>query len=147
MFGAGHVGRAVAAALAPLPFDVTWVDARADEFPEHVPLNHTKHVSEDCSGFVDAAPPGALYLVFTHSHQMDYELTAKILGRGDAVYCGLIGSKTKRARFENRLLKERVVSEEDLPKLTCPIGVPGISGKEPEVIAASVAAQLLMVVS
>lgn len=147
MFGAGHVGRAVAAALAPLPFDVTWVDAREGEFPVHIPVNHTKYVTEDYCGFVDEAPQGALYLIFSHSHQRDYDLTARVMARGDAAYCGLIGSATKRARFENRMLKERVITEKELPKLTCPIGMPGVMGKEPEVIAASVVAQLLSVIS
>ena len=147
MFGAGHVGRAVANALAPLPFDVTWVDSRADEFPEHIPAGHRAQVTGDYVSFVGAAPAGALYLVFTHSHQQDYELVSKILARGDAVYCGMIGSKTKRARFENRMVKEHLIAEEDLPKLICPIGVEGITGKEPQVIAASVAAQLMQVLS
>lgn len=145
MFGAGHVGRAVANALAPLPFDITWVDSRAEEFPDPVPLNHSVHISEDYLPFVEQAPAGTLYLVFTHSHQLDYEVIAKILARGDAAYCGMIGSKTKRARFENRLLNDRVINQDDLPKFICPIGTPGISGKEPAVIAASVAAQLLAV--
>lgn len=146
MFGAGHVGRAVANALAPLPFDVVWVDAREEEFPTHIPVNHTKHVSDNHCQFVDDAPEGSLFLIFTHSHQLDYELVARVLARGDAAYCGLIGSATKRARFENRMLRERVIPEEDLPKLTCPIGVAGVTGKEPEVIAAAVAAQLLQVI-
>jgi len=147
MFGAGHVGRAVATALAPLPFDVTWVDSREDEFPEHIAASQTEHVSEDYFPFVDAAPAGAFYLVFTHSHQQDYELISRILARKDAAYCGMIGSKTKRARFENRMVNERLITKEDLPKLICPIGVKGISGKEPQVIAASVAAELLQVLS
>jgi len=145
MFGAGHVGRAVATALAPLPFDVTWVDSRADEFPESTPANHTLQICEDYTPFIEHAPAGTLYLVFTHSHQLDYDVIAKILARGDAAYCGMIGSKTKRARFENRMLKERVITEADLPGFTCPIGIAGVVGKEPEVIAASVAAQLLKV--
>jgi len=147
MFGAGHVGRAVATALAPLPFDVTWVDSRADEFPELVPASHTVQITDDYTPIVEAATKGALYLIFTHSHQLDYELVSKILARGDAAYCGMIGSKTKRARFENRMLRERVITEADLPKFNCPIGVPGVLGKEPQVIAASVVAELLQVIS
>lgn len=143
MFGAGHVGRAVAEALAPLPFDVTWIDSRADEFPDMIPVNAAAHVSEDYLPFVDKAPKDAFYLIFTHSHQLDYEITAKILARGDAQYCGLIGSATKRARFENRMLRERVITAAELPNLTCPIGLAGIDGKEPAVIAVAVAAQLL----
>lgn len=143
MFGAGHVGRATYAALMPLPFALTWVDSRGAEFPDYIPDNVNVRVTEDAWAVVAEAPAGALYLIFTHSHQLDYDITAAVLERGDAGYCGLIGSKTKRARFENRLLRERVISEQGLSQLTCPIGVEGIGGKEPEVIAAAVVAQLL----
>ena len=146
MFGAGHVGRAVATALAPLDFKTVWVDSREAEFPSVVPSGCKQQVTEDPLAIVQAAVPDAFYLVFTHSHQLDYDITAAVLARGDARYCGLIGSKTKRARFENRMLRERVIDETGLPRLTCPIGVPGIAGKEPEVIAASVVAQLLTLV-
>lgn len=145
MFGAGHVGRAVANALAPLPFEVMWVDSRTNEFPETIPVNHDQRVTDDYCAVVDEAKAGTFYLIFTHSHQIDYELTARILARGDAAYCGLIGSQTKRARFENRMLQERVLTEGRLNELTCPIGLPYITGKEPEVIAASVVAQLLAI--
>ena len=94
-----------------------------------------------------ARPEEALFVIFTHNHQLDYELTKAILERQDAKFCGLIGSATKRARFENRLLRERVITEEDLDQLTCPIGIAGITGKEPEIIAASLTAQLLQVVN
>jgi len=143
MFGAGHVGRAVANALAPLPFDIVWVDSRADEFPNVRPENAAMHVDDDYLKYVDAAPDRALYLVFTHSHQLDYDVTARILKRDDAAYCGMIGSMTKRARFEKRMLRENVLTETDLPKFICPIGLSDIEGKEPAVIAAAVAAQLL----
>lgn len=143
MFGAGHVGRAVAQALRPLPFHITWVDSRAQEFPDFLPKNAVKVTDEDAVKVVGEAPANALYLIFTHSHQLDYDITSAVLKRGDVRFCGLIGSKTKRARFENRMLKERVITEDDLPKLTCPIGIDGIDGKEPEIIAAAVAAQLL----
>lgn len=146
MFGAGHVGRAVAHALAPLPFDVVWVDSRADEFPDILADNVIPHIDDDYLKYVVAAPVGALYLVFTHSHQLDYDVTAKILKRDDAAYCGMIGSMTKRTRFEKRMLSEKVLGEADLPKFICPIGLPDIRGKEPAVIAAAVAAQLLMYV-
>ncbi len=143
MFGAGHVGKAVMAAIHKLPFAVTWVDERVHEFPSFVPKHAEKVTDRDPVEVVESAPAGSLFLIFTHSHQLDYAITAAVLKRGDARYCGLIGSKTKRARFENRMLKERVITEEDLPNLTCPIGVEGVHGKEPEIIAAAVAAQLL----
>lgn len=143
MFGAGHVGKAVMQAIHRLPFTVTWVDERADEFPSMLPKTARKITDRNPVRLVESASPDSLFLIFTHSHQLDYEITAAVLARGDARYCGLIGSKTKRARFESRLLKDGSVSEDALAGLTCPIGVEGIAGKEPEVIAAAVAAQLL----
>lgn len=143
MFGAGHVGKAVMKALHKLPFRVTWVDERPHEFPSFLPKNALSISDKAALDVVAEAAPSSLFLIFTHSHQLDYDITVAVLGRRDARYCGLIGSKTKRARFENRMLRERVITEDDLPRLTCPIGVEGIAGKEPEIIAAAVAAQLL----
>lgn len=147
MFGAGHVGRAVAKAIAPLGFNTLWTDSRESEFPGEIPPGCTKNISADPVAVVEGAKPGSMFLVFTHSHQLDYAITAAVLARGDALYCGLIGSKTKRARFEKRMLDEAGIDESRLASLTCPIGVPGIEGKEPEIIAASVAAQLLTYVT
>ncbi len=147
LFGAGHVGRATVKALADLPFSITWVDSRKTEFPEVMPANVQKLRTDEPLGVIDKALPQTLFVIFTHNHQLDYELTKAILRRKDAQFCGLIGSATKRARFENKLLKERVLDEAELGSLTCPIGIGGIYGKEPEVIAASLTAQLLQVVT
>lgn len=142
LFGAGHVGRAVAAALAPLPLTLTWVDSREDAFSAAPPDNATALATDCPEAEVAAAPPDAAFLVMTHSHALDFEIVRAILARGDFRYCGLIGSRTKRARF-TRLLLERGCSQAAVARLTCPIGLPGIPGKEPAVIAAAVAAQLL----
>ena len=88
------------------------------------------------------APPGACYLVLTHQHDLDLRITETILRRGDFAYLGLIGSATKRARFLRRF-EARGIAPATLARLTCPIGLPGISGKEPEVLAIAVVAQLL----
>ena len=85
-----------------------------------------------------AAPTEAAILILTHDHALDYRLTAAALG-GSAAFVGLIGSQTKRARFLSRLAKEGV----DAARLTCPIGLPGVDGKEPDVIAIAALAQLL----
>ena len=89
------------------------------------------------------APPGAFFLVLTHEHALDLRIVEAILRRGDFAFCGLIGSKTKRAKFVHRL-EERGIATESIARLTCPIGVANIDGKEPEVIAAGVIAQLLV---
>jgi xanthine dehydrogenase accessory factor len=143
LFGAGHVGRAVAGALAPLGFAVTWVDGRADAFPPDLPAGVRTLSLAMPELIVDEAPPGAAYLVMTHSHALDEEICAAVLARGDFAYLGLIGSATKRTRFVSRL-KARGLAPAALRRLTCPIGLPEIRGKEPATIAASVAADLLI---
>jgi xanthine dehydrogenase accessory factor len=144
LFGAGHVGAAIVRALAYLPCTVTWVDEREDMFPPDVPANVTVEASDIPEALVADAPPGASYLVMTHSHALDQRLTEAIMARPDAGWFGLIGSLTKRRQFEHRL-RERGVDAERIAAMVCPIGLPGISNKAPAVIAASVVAQLLTV--
>lgn len=139
LFGAGHVGRALILALAPLPFAVTWVDGRPGQFPSAVPPNVTIAASADLA----AAPSGSIVLVMTHSHALDLEIVDAALRNPKIAHVGLIGSATKRARFEKRL-REAGVPHHRISGLICPIGIAGISGKEPAVIAASTAAQLVM---
>ncbi|WP_460449480.1 xanthine dehydrogenase accessory protein XdhC [Alsobacter sp. SYSU BS001988] len=142
LFGAGHVGRALAIALAPLPFRLTWIDSRAGEFPAHIPANATVRVADNPVEEVAAAPPGAFVMVMTHSHPLDLAVTTAALRRTELGPVGLIGSATKRARFLKRM-REAGLSDAALARLVCPIGAPGVSGKEPAVIAAMTAAQLL----
>ncbi len=143
LFGAGHVGQAVVKALEPLPFAVRWIDSRAELFPEEWPANVRLEVTDKPDLQVKAAEANALYLVMTHSHQLDLEICERVLRRGDFAYLGLIGSETKRARFVRRL-RIKGVTREAVDRMTCPIGIPGISGKHPAEIAASVSAQLLV---
>jgi xanthine dehydrogenase accessory factor len=144
LFGAGHVGRALVPLLAALAFHVTWVDERPLEFPETIPANTRPRALAVPLEAVGQAPAGALYLVMTHSHQLDLALCEQVLRRGDFRYLGLIGSASKRARFERRL-RDGGIAQSDIDRLTCPIGVPGIPGKTPAEIATGVAAQLLQV--
>jgi xanthine dehydrogenase accessory factor len=143
LYGAGHVGRAIVRLLATLPCRVAWIDQRDDQFPPDTPASHIeRHCVEPVHAEVSQAAPGAFYLVLTHSHALDLAITEAVLRRGDFGYLGLIGSATKRARFLHRLA-QRGIAPERLTRLTCPIGVPGITGKQPEVIALAVVAQLL----
>jgi xanthine dehydrogenase accessory factor len=153
LFGAGHVGRALVRALRPLPCRIDWIDEREQEFPleAFAPEVGGEWPSSLHALAVDApeaeiatAPPGAFYLVMTHSHDLDFRLGETILRRADIGWFGLIGSATKRARFLRRW-RERGVPDSALERLVCPVGIPGIPGKAPEVIAVSVAAQLLQV--
>jgi xanthine dehydrogenase accessory factor len=103
VFGAGHVGRALVPLLASLPCRVRWIDSREAEFPEQIPHGVRKIVSEEPVDEIDDLPAGSYCIVMTHNHQLDLELTAAILKRNDFTYFGLIGSKTKRVKFEHRL--------------------------------------------
>jgi xanthine dehydrogenase accessory protein XdhC len=142
IYGAGHVGTALARALAPLPFAVRWVDARLDAFPAEVPAGVETVVTPLPEAEAKAAPADALHVVLTHSHALDMEIVSAVLERDEFGFLGVIGSATKKALFLRRL-RERGIAEGRLARLVCPIGVPGIEDKRPGVIAASVAAQLL----
>jgi len=142
LFGAGHVGQALVRVLAYMPCTVSWADERDAQFPDNVPANVRVEPTDVPQAIVDEAPAGAFYLVMTHSHALDEQLCRHILRRGDFAYLGLIGSRTKRVKFERRLAR-RGVAPEALARMTCPIGVAGIHDKAPESIAIAVAAQLL----
>jgi xanthine dehydrogenase accessory factor len=143
LFGAGHVGRALAVALAPLPFAVTWFDARPGAIPEVFPANVTAIRDCDPAALLARAPDGAFVAVMTHSHALDLDLVIAALQADRFPYVGLIGSKTKRARFTSAMQKMGM-AEDAVGKLVCPIGLTTIKDKAPAAIAASVAAQILM---
>lgn len=142
LFGAGHVGRALARVLGELPVTLTWVDSREAEFPQETAGNVRKLLTEDPEDEVARAAPGTAFLVMTHSHALDQDLCERILRRGDFAYLGLIGSGPKRARFEQRFAA-RGLDAALVARMTCPIGIRGVAGKEPGVIAVAVAAQLM----
>ena len=148
LFGGGHVGRALVRAMSPLPFDVRWIDSRDEIFPTELPPNVTCEHSDPVQAAVADLPSGCAVLIMSFSHAEDLDIVAACLERqrqrGDLPYVGLIGSKTKWATFRHRL-EARGMAETDLAHVTCPIGVPGITGKAPEVVAASTMAQLLQV--
>jgi xanthine dehydrogenase accessory factor len=131
LWGAGHVGRALVLALAPLPFRISWWDARPNAFPAMVPQNVTCRI-----GSPEDMETDAFVLVMSHSHALDFEIVDYALRNGHFPYVGLIGSETKKARFVKRL-------GDFAAGLTCPIGVSTIKSKHPAVIAAGVAVQLL----
>jgi xanthine dehydrogenase accessory factor len=144
LFGAGHVGRAVVLALAPLPFGVRWIDGRAEQFPQYVPQNVVTIRSDAVERELAEAPRDAMIVVMTHSHPLDFDITLAALRRRSFDFVGLIGSETKRARFIS-FARQMGLPEGDVERLVCPIGLTEIKGKAPAVIAAALAAQLLIV--
>ncbi|MFN4350491.1 MAG: xanthine dehydrogenase accessory protein XdhC [Hylemonella sp.] len=146
LFGGGHVGQAIARQLAHLPFALHWIDSRDEIFPTDTPPNIRCEHSDPVQAAVADIAPSSAVLIMSFSHAEDLEILALCLRRAreqdDLPYIGLIGSKSKWATFRHRL-EARGYDEMDFARVTCPIGVPGIIGKQPEVIAVAVAAQLL----
>lgn len=142
VFGAGHVGHALARLLATLPCRVTLVDERPEAFDRELPRPVRALSTDDACAEMPRMPAGTHVLVMTHSHDLDLRLCEAALARPDLPFVGLIGSVTKRARFEHRL-RGRGHDDASLARWHCPVGLPGIEGKEPAVIAVAVAAQLL----
>ena len=141
VFGAGHVGAAVVSTLSRLECNIRWIDSRRNMFRD-VPGNVRAIEASEPALEVAAMPPDSYYLVMTHSHAIDFEICDRILRRSDARYCGLIGSVSKRRRFEKRYRQQGIASAM-IDSLICPIGVDGISGKKPAEIAVSTAAEIL----
>ena len=138
IFGAGHVGAALAAALAPLPLSVAVIDERAALLAPLGAFARTVLTALPETE-ITAAPPGAAFVVATHDHGLDFLLVEAALARGDAAYVGMIGSASKRAQIATRLAATGL----DPARLTCPIGALGARDKRPEVIAAQTAAELV----
>jgi xanthine dehydrogenase accessory factor len=138
LFGAGHVGKEVARILERLPCRLTWVDPRPEVFPATINANTKVVIEEEPAWMVGEAPPGALYLVMTHSHALDLEIVERVLRRNDVAFLGLIGSETKAAKFRLRLQQKGISPE----RLVCPIGLVK-AGKHPAEVAVSAVAQLL----
>ncbi len=137
LYGAGHIARALVLAAAPLPLRINWWDERADAFPGVTPENVSCH-----HGPFEIAEDVEAVLVMTHSHSLDFEIVDAALRNTRIGFVGLIGSETKRARFHSRL-NAKGHDVEALQRLHCPIGSFGLASKEPAIIAASVAVQLL----
>ncbi len=147
LFGGGHVGRALVRLLADLPLAVRWIDSRDEVFPPDTPAHISCEHSDPVQGAVPSLPAGSRVLIMSFSHAEDLDVVAACLMRqrkqADLPFIGLIGSQTKWATFRHRL-QDRGFGAQELAQVTCPIGVPGIVGKQPEVIAVAVAAQILL---
>jgi xanthine dehydrogenase accessory factor len=146
LFGSGHVGHALAQALAALPLRVHVVDTRPDELTD-LPENVTTHAVALPETIVRAAPKGSAYVILTHDHALDFLIAAEALQREDAPYIGMVGSRTKKARFRSWYLSEGYPAER-LDRLVLPIGgkayPDALGDKRPEVIAALAAAEILV---
>ena len=141
LFGAGHVGHALAEALALLPVRVIVVDNRGESLRDFGQGVETR-LEAVPESVVRAAPAASAFVVLTHDHALDFLITSEVLQRGDAAYAGLIGSKTKKTTFRNWFFKNGGRPEEYSP-LVCPIGGSAVRDKRPSVIAALAAAEIM----
>ena len=146
LYGAGHVGQALARILMELPLRVTWIDSRPEMFPKPLPEGVRVLQDPDTLATISEAPVGAYFIVMSHSHPLDYDLCHALLERNDFAWLGLIGSDSKAARFRSRLTRAGLGADV-IANLVCPIGVAGITSKWPAAIAVGVAAQLLQQIS
>jgi xanthine dehydrogenase accessory factor len=142
LFGAGHVGRALAAALASLPLSVTIVETRQEELA-NLPAETKTRLVPMPEALVRDMPAGAAVVILTHDHALDFLIAREALARMDLAYTGMIGSATKRATFANWLSREGGGERSLLDRLTLPIGGSAVRDKRPEVIAAMTAAEIL----
>lgn len=143
LYGAGHVGRAVVKAFEDLPFAIYWVDTSNSRYPESIPSSINKLVTQTPQSLAEHAPLDAFHVVMSYSHNLDFEICHAVLAQDKFAYLGVIASKTKRVRFAKRL-KEFAIPEHSIARMNAPIGIKGLDGKEPAIIALSLAADLLL---
>ena len=136
-YGAGHVGRALVGILVSLDLDVHWIDIKSARFPAIIPDGVRRVIASDPSIIAGHAPSDAIHLVITHNHLLDEAICHRLLAGDGFGRLGLIGSETKAARFRQRLARAGI-SQDQLVRLVCPIGIPGIDGKQPAHVALSI---------
>lgn len=142
VFGAGHVGKALIHILGTLPFNITWVDSRSELFTDYVPDNVQIEDTDIPDEIIRLAPPASCFIIMTHDHALDQKLCEQVLQRDDYLFFGLIGSQTKKKKFEHRF-QAKGINPEQYTKMVCPVGDPNIRGKQPAVIALAIASQLI----
>ncbi|UCV13748.1 xanthine dehydrogenase accessory protein XdhC [Quatrionicoccus australiensis] len=144
IFGAGHVAQALVRQLQPLGCAISWIDSRDEAFADLATDGIDTRLTDTPESEVAQAPAGTFFIIMTHSHTLDFALCEAVYRRRDFAYFGLIGSQSKRASFEHRLL-DRGLARERLEELTCPIGIAGIVSKQPAAIALAVGAEILQI--
>ena len=142
IFGAGHVGKALIGIVSQLPYRIRWIDNREHEFPKAIPSNVEKVVSGRPHLDIRSSSMADYFVVMSHSHKIDFEIVQAVLKMGNYRYLGLIGSESKKKRFESRLIK-RGVPDDQISRLSCPMGIGQITGKSPIEVAVSVASELI----
>ncbi|WP_062264221.1 xanthine dehydrogenase accessory protein XdhC [Endozoicomonas arenosclerae] len=144
IFGAGHVGKALIHVLSPLNCNITWMDNRAELFPQSLPVNVSKVICEQPEEEVAALPENTFVLVVTHNHQLDFAIAEETLKRKDSQWLGVIGSETKAKRFRQRL-EHKSFDQGLIDHMKCPVGLEMVGGRQPAEIAIAIAGEILAV--
>lgn len=142
IFGTGHVGTALVNILTQTSYQVICIDNRPQQLPLDASSNIQSTYQKQPATYVNALPANAACVVMTHSHALDFDICASMLKRDDLSFYGLIGSQSKRQRF-NRLFRQAELDEVQINRLTCPVGDTAVTSKRPGDIAITIAAQLL----
>ncbi len=146
LFGAGHVGTCLSKILSELPYRVAWLDNRESLISEicdrGLPADANIQYFSQPETAIEQFPRDTIFLILTHSHELDMELVEAVISRGDARFCGLIGSKSKAGKFRNRLRRKGFTNDE-IESLVCPVGLSSVAGKKPMEVAVSIAAQII----
>ena len=142
IFGTGHVGTALVNILSQTSYQVVCIDNRPEQLPLDASSNIQSIYQKQPATYVDALPANTACVVMTHSHALDFDICASMLKRDDLSFCGLIGSQSKRQRF-NRLFRQAGLDDVQINRLTCPVGDTSVTSKRPGEIAITIAAQLL----
>ncbi|KQV29868.1 xanthine dehydrogenase accessory protein XdhC [Rhizobium sp. Root73] len=142
LFGAGHVGRALADALLLLPLKTYAVETRKNEL-DLMSAGASHRLVAMPEAIVKEIAPGSAVVILTHDHALDFLIAREALARDDLAYVGMIGSRTKRATFSNWAKKDGL-GDEAIGRLVLPIGGKAVSDKRPSVIAAMTAAEILV---
>jgi xanthine dehydrogenase accessory factor len=145
VYGAGHVGRALAQALSPLPLQIFLLDSRENELAQCQAVGVQKELTHSPVVFAENAPDDTAHVIMTHDHALDAQIAGAILEKGNFRYLGIIGSKSKRARFR-KAFQQMGHTKQLIDRVTCPIGGKDVSDKRPEVIAALTAAEIVRAV-
>ena len=142
VFGAGHVANALIPVLGQLPCQVRWVDSRSELFPSKIPDNTQVISSTDTETVIQGLPNNSYALVMTHNHQLDQRICEQLLTLQSCAFIGLIGSETKWKKFKLRLAR-KAFTEQQIEKISCPVGEPSLQGKLPMEVAISISAQFI----
>ncbi|KEQ16781.1 xanthine dehydrogenase accessory protein XdhC [Endozoicomonas numazuensis] len=144
VFGAGHIGKAMIHVLSPLDCQIIWIDNRPELFPQTLPINVNRVISEKPEEEVALLPEETFVLVVTHNHQLDYAIAEQTLKRSDNPWLGVIGSETKANRFRQRL-EHKGFKQNQIEHMRCPVGLSNVGGRQPAEIAIAIAGEILSV--